>query len=128
MLVDLHTWIGYVIFVVVLVIAFTAFGRAKDAREFTTGPYAGALALLDVQVLLGLITYVVVGAWDDRPEIAYLHPLFAILALAFGHGLFSRAKSMTLAADAHRGAGRALIVAIVFIALAIGIASVPGFL
>jgi hypothetical protein len=125
---EIHTWIGYAVFLVVLVVAFMAFGRAKDAREFTAGPYKVALILLDVQVLLGLVTYAVGGFWDARPEIAYVHPVLALLALAVGHGMFGKAKSHTLAADAHRGAGRALLAATVLILLAIGVASAPAFL
>lgn len=128
MLGEVHTWLGYIVFVVILVVASMAFGRAKDAREFTTGPYASALVLLDIQVLLGLVTYGIGGYWDARPEIAYLHPLFALAALGAGHALFGRAKRMILAADAHRGAGRALIVALVLIGIAIAVASAPAFL
>lgn len=128
MLGEVHTYFGYLVFVVVLFVAFTAFGRAKDAREFTTGPYVAALVLLDVQVLLGLVAYAVNGAWDARPEIAYVHPVLALAALGAGHAMFGRAKRMVMAADAHRGAGRALMAAMVLILAAIGIASAPAFL
>ena len=128
MLGDVHTWTGYLVFIVVLVVAFTAFGKAKDAREFVTGPYVIALVAIDLQVLLGLVAYGVGGFWDARPEIAYIHPFFALAALGAGHALFGRAKRMPLAADGHRGAGRALIVALILLTIAIGIASAPAFL
>ncbi|MEX2421496.1 MAG: hypothetical protein WD670_06705 [Actinomycetota bacterium] len=128
MLGEIHTWTGYLVFLVVVVAAFTAFGKAKDAKEFVPGPYVIALVALDLQVLLGLVTYGLGSAWEARPEIAYIHPLFALVALGAGHALFGRAKRMPMAADAHRGAGRALIVALIAIAIAIGIASAPAFL
>lgn len=123
-LVNLHPWTGYVVTVVLLIVAFVAFKRAKDAREFTPGPYALAMVLLDIQVLLGLILYGIGGYWDERPEIAYLHPVLAVLALGAGHALLGRARKTQMAVDAHRTAGRGLIVALVLALAAVAVASV----
>jgi hypothetical protein len=124
----IHQWVGYGVAVVVLVSALMGFSRAKDAREFTPGPYAAAMVLLDIQVLLGLVLYVLGGYWNDRPEIAYLHPVLALLALGIGHALIGRAKKHRMAVEAHRTAGRGLLLALVFVFAAIGVASAPAFL
>ncbi len=128
LLATVHMWLGYIAFVVVVVAAVTAFRHAKDGREFARAPYSGALVLLDVQVLLGLIVYAVGGYWDARPEIAYVHPGLALAALGVGHALLGRSRKVQLAADAHRLAGRGLVGALVLLLLAIGVASAPAFL
>ena len=84
--------------------------------------------LLDIQVLLGLIQYVLGSYWDDRPEIAYLHPGLALLALIVGHAMLGRARRLQMAVDAHRTAGRGLLFALVLIVAAIGVATAPAFL
>ena len=123
-----HPWIGYAVFLVVLVVTFVGFGRAKDAREFSRGPYAISMVLLDVQVTLGILLYVVGGYWNDVPEIAYIHPALALLALAVGHALLGRARRIQMAVDAHRTAARGLLFATVLVLLSIGVASAPPFL
>lgn len=120
---DIHQWVGYLVSVVVLVAAVMAFSRAKDAREFSKGPYVGAMVLLDVQVLIGLILYGVDGYWEAGPMIAYVHPLLALGALGAGHALVGRAKKQQMAVEAHRTAGRGLVIAFVLVLAAIGVAS-----
>jgi len=61
-----HEWTGYLVALVILVAAFIAFGRAKDAREFEPGLFRAAFGLLALQVVLGLVLYGVAGAWDPR--------------------------------------------------------------
>jgi heme A synthase len=124
----IHTWSGYAVFIVVLATAVTAYSQAKYAREFTASRYVLALVLLDVQVLIGFVTYAVGGFWDANPEIAYLHPALALAALGSGHMLMRAAKATTNAEAAHRQAGKALIVALVLITAAIGVASAPPFI
>jgi hypothetical protein len=127
-LATVHPWIGYVVSVVVLGTAMLAFRRAKDASEFRPGPYSLAMVLLDVHVTLGIVLYAIDGYWDARPEIAYLHPALALIALGAGHALLARAKRTQMAVEAHRTAGRGLVLALVFILLSIGVASAPPFL
>jgi heme A synthase len=125
-----HRYVGYAVALVVLIAAFTAFGRAKDAREFTPGPYVLAVVLLDIQVLLGLLLYGAGGYWGDEfgPEQAYVHPILALLGLAAGHAFLRRARGHQMAVDAHRTAGRGLVTAFVLILLAIIVVTVPPFL
>lgn len=127
-LVFVHEWLGYAVSLLVLIVAFMAFGRAKDAREFRAGPFAGAMILLDIQVTIGLVQYVVGGYWDARPEIAYIHPILAIAALGVGHAMLGRARKQQMAADAHRTVGRGLLIALALLFAAIGVASAPPFL
>jgi glucose uptake protein GlcU len=125
---QIHMWLAYAATVVVLVGALMGFGRAKDAREFSSSAYALPMVLLDIVVTLGLILYVTSQAWQGRPEIAYIHPVLAVLALGVGHALVGRAKGQRMAVDAHRMAARGLLIALLFVAAAIGVASAPAFL
>ncbi len=127
-LVQLHPWLGYAVSVLVLVVAVMAFSRARDSREFQAGPAVGALVALDVQMLLGIVIYGMSGAWDARPEIAYLHPLIAVAALGVGHAALRRAKNHQMAVDANRTAARGLVSALLLVFVAIGVASAPPFL
>ncbi|MEX2328974.1 MAG: hypothetical protein WD575_04515, partial [Nitriliruptoraceae bacterium] len=86
------------------------------------------LVALDIQVLLGIVLYGMGGAWDARPEIAYLHPLIAIIALGVGHASLKRAKGHQMAVEANRTAARGLVIALLLVFVAIGIASAPPFL
>ncbi|MEX0952980.1 MAG: hypothetical protein WDZ26_04035 [Nitriliruptoraceae bacterium] len=127
-LLQIHPWFGYAVSLAVLVVAVMTFSRARDSREFLPGPIVGALVALDIQVLLGIVLYGMGGAWDARPEIAYLHPLIAIIALGVGHASLKRAKGHQMAVEANRTAARGLVIALLLVFVAIGIASAPPFL
>jgi hypothetical protein len=101
-----------------------AFGRAKDAREFTKGPYTGAMVLLDIQVLLGIVLYIVLGAWDRDALVAYVHPLLGLVALGIGHAFVGRASKLQQVVDAHRTAGRGLMGALVFVLAGVVVATI----
>jgi hypothetical protein len=125
LLATIHQYVGYTIVLVVLIIASMGFGRAKDAREFTPGPYVVATVLLDIQVLVGMILYATDSYWDHPSAlVAYVHPALALLALVSAHVGLKRARRQRMAVDAHRGAGRALLLALLLIVGAIGAISV----
>jgi hypothetical protein len=125
LLATIHQYVGYAIVLVVLVSAGLGFGRAKDAREFTPGPYVAGAVLLDIQVLAGLILYGIGSYWEHPSALVrYLHPALAILALVAAHAGLKRARRQQMAVDAHRGAARALVLALVLIVAAIGVVSV----
>jgi hypothetical protein len=128
LLVAIHPWLGYLVALVVLVAAFSAFGRAKDAREYTPGPFAAPMVLLDVQVLLGIVIYLLDAAWQSRIELAVVHPVLALAALGVGHAALKRARDERMAVDAHRKAGRGLVAALFLVLLSIVVALAPPFL
>lgn len=125
-LILIHQWTGYLVSVIVLLAAFVAFGRAKDAREFEPGLYRAAFGLLALQIVVGLVLYGVGGYWDGHgPLITYVHPVLAILALGVGQALLGRARKTQMAVDAHRLAGRGLMLSFILVLAAIGVASWP---
>lgn len=112
----IHQLTGYVVAVVVLVAAAVAFGRARDAREFTPGPYVAAVVLLDLQVLVGLTIYGMDQYWEHPSALlSYAHPALALIALAAAHIGLKRGRGQQMAVDAHRAAGRGLLIALVFV-------------
>lgn len=123
-----HQWLGYLASIVVLAAALTASRNVKDASEFRPGLYAAAMVLLDIVVTLGIVLYVLWEAWNFRPEVAYLHPALAVAALAVGHIFLGRAKRTQMAVDAHASARRGLLLALIGVLAAIGVASAPPFL
>jgi hypothetical protein len=119
-----HQMLGYALSVAVLVTAFVAFGRAKSGVEFSAGLYRAVYGLLALHVLLGIALYGVLQAWEADALIAYVHPVLGVAALGVGQALLARARRTQMAADAHRLAGRALLLTLVLILGAIGVASV----
>lgn len=124
MLFEAHRGLGYLVAVVLLVSAVMALGRARDAREFSKGPYTLAMVVLDIQVLLGLMLYGVGQYWEANPLIAYVHPVLALAALGVGHALVGRARRHQQVVDAHRTAGRGLVGAFVFAVAAVVVATI----
>ncbi len=123
-----HEWLAYAASIVVLGAALTASRNAKDASEFRPGLYVAAMVLVDIVVTLGIVQYVLWEAWNLRPEVAYLHPALAVAALAAGHFFIGRAKRTQMAVEAHATARRGLLLALVGVLAAIGVASAPPFL
>lgn len=123
LLFEAHRGLGYLVAVVLLASAVMAFGRARDAREFRRGPYAGAMIALDVQVLLGLVLYGTQEYWEADALIAYVHPVLGLAALGIGHALVSRARKQQQVIDAHRTAGRGLVIALglVVVGIVVGV-------
>jgi hypothetical protein len=120
-----HQWTGYLVTVLVLLAAIVAFGRAKDAREFEPGLFRAVFGIMALQILLGLILYGLDGYWDAAPLIAYVHPALALLAIGVGQMLLGRARKTQMAVDAHRLAGRGLVLSFILVVAAVGVASWP---
>lgn len=120
---SVHRILGYVVSLLVLGTAFVAFGRAKNGQEFSAGLYRGALGLLTLQVLLGIALYGTLQSWGSEPLIAYVHPILGVVALGAGQAMLGRARRTQMVVDAHRLAGRAMVVTLVLVLAGIGVAS-----
>ncbi|MBW3618852.1 MAG: hypothetical protein KY461_01290 [Actinobacteria bacterium] len=123
MLFEIHRGLGYVAFVVVLVASVMAFNRAKNGQEFSDGMPKAAVILLDIQVLVGVVFYVLGEGWEAEPVVALVHPLVNVAAVGLAHAGLGRARREQMALDAHRTVGRALAVAMVLLLVGIGLVS-----
>lgn len=120
----IHRISGYVVFVIVLIAAFAAFNRARNAQAFEAAVFSVTAVLLDIQVLLGIALYGSGQYWEgDAPLIQYVHPIVMLVALAAAHVGLGRARREQMAADAHRLVGRWFVIATVLVAAGIGLAS-----
>lgn len=124
LLLTVHPWVGYAASALVLFACLAAYKRAKDGLEFRAGLYRATYLLLSVQILLGIVLYGLGGYWDAAPLIAYVHPVVGVLALGAGQALLARARKTQMAADAHRLAGRGLLITLLLLVISIGIASI----
>lgn len=123
----IHRWSGYVVFLLVVLAAFAAFNRARNAQEFEPAVFSVTAILIDIQVLLGLALYGAGRYWEgDAPLVQYVHPAVMLVALVVAHVGLGRARREQMAADAHRLVGRWFVAAIVLLAVGIGIATVGG--
>lgn len=119
-----HRYSGYVVFLVVLWAAATAFNRGRNAQDFSPTPFVVTAVLLDIQVLIGLALYGVGQYWDGADElVAYVHPVIMLVALVLAHLGVRSGRNEQMVQDAHRKVGRTFAVALVLVAVGIGVAS-----
>lgn len=125
-LATIHQILGYLVFAIVLAVGFYGLSRAKSGFEFNAQPFSLSVVLLDVQVALGLVLWLVQSRWDfANATFSYIHPLIMIGGLAVAHIGLGRARRERMAVSAWRLAARMLLVAAVIIAVGIGVASMP---
>ncbi|MEY3019350.1 MAG: hypothetical protein RLZZ272_334 [Actinomycetota bacterium] len=120
-----HQWLGYAVFLVVLVVAVLAWIGSRRSTKPALPRARTTMVLLDVHVTIGIVLYAV-GAWwaeGDAPLVAYVHPTLAIAALGVGHAALARARRADNAAAADRGLAVGFTIVLVLITAAIGVAS-----
>lgn len=113
-----HTNLGYLVVVVVLVAAVLA--RRAPAETPVSRVTSLTMVLLDVHVTIGIALYVVGSWWQGPALIAYVHPLLALAALGVGHAALARARRER----SPRVASTGLLGALVLIVAAVGVASI----
>jgi len=115
----IHSNLGYLVFLVVLVATLLAF-RTGTAEAPVSRLTSLTMVLLDVHVTVGILLYVLGGWWSADLLLSVLHPVLALAALAAGHigiGRARRERNPRMAAI-----GMALALALV--TAAIGVASI----
>jgi len=95
----------------VLVAGAVEMSRGEGLSQGLRRLFTIAVGLLDLQVTLGLLLWVVAGAWNLGVFRAYIHPVGMILALAVAHIGVGRAK----AGRSSRAALVGLLASLVFI-------------
>jgi len=93
-------WRYVVIFVVLVVLVKFLIGWIGRAQWSQWDQRLGAATpgVFDVQVLLGLVLWIVASGWQLAPRLAWEHPLTMLLALAIVHATWMMVKR-TAAAD-----------------------------
>jgi len=115
----IHSNLGYLVFLVVLVATFLAFRTPQGAAPVSRLSSL-TMVLLDIHVTVGIVFYVVGGWWSAALLKSVAHPVLAIAALAIGHIGIGRARRE----NAPRQAAVGLAGALVLVTLAIAVVSV----
>ncbi len=115
----IHSNLGYLVFLVVLVATLLAF-RSGSPEAPVSRLTSLTMVLLDVHVTVGIVLYVVGQWWGANLLLSVAHPVLALAALAAGHigiGRARRERNPRLAAVG-------MAAALVLVTAAIGVASV----
>lgn len=118
--VSAHMWWQYVVLLAVIVSLFFAFRSAMmDSTAETV--YRVTAVTVDVQVALGLVIWLANSGWSLDFMQGWLHPILGLAALGVLHAFVGRARKGHPEV-ANRTVRTGLIIAIVLVVAAIGIA------
>lgn len=118
--INAHMWWQYVVLLAVVVSLFFAFRNAMmDSTAETV--YRVTAVTVDVQVALGLVIWLANSGWSLNFMQGWLHPIIGLAALGVLHAFIGRARKGHPEV-ANRTVRTGLIIAIVLVVAAIGIA------
>jgi heme A synthase len=113
----IHSNLGYLVFVVVLVATFLAF-RTGTSEAPVSRLTSLTMVLLDIHVSVGIVLYVVGQWWGANLLVGVVHPVLALGALAAGHIGLGRARRESNPRHAAVGMAAALVLVTAAIAVA----------
>lgn len=90
-LLDAHSVLRWAVLGVLLLVGAYALLRSAGTAEFVRWPFSSAVAVLDLQFLLGVVLYVWNRGWDQGAFIAWIHPLVMTAVVAIAHVAVVRA-------------------------------------
>lgn len=122
-LLTIHSILRWVVLAVLLGGGAYALLRAPMDEAFDDRPFVVSAVIIDIQVLIGIVLYVVQGAWGDNAFIAVVHPVVMIAMLALVHVAIAGARREDTSQRAHRRVGAAFLFGLLLVALAIPWAS-----
>ena len=115
----IHTNLGYLVFLLVLVATLLAF--RSGTTEVPVARFTSlTMVLLDVHVTVGIALYLIGQWWGANLLLSVAHPALAIAALAAGHIGIGRARRE----HNPRIAAWGMAAALALVTAAIGVASV----
>ena len=121
-LIGLHSLWRWVVLIVVLVAIIRALVGWLRGGDWTSGDRTLALVTtiaVDIQLVLGLLVYIVAKGWNLGAFLAYVHPLIMIVAIAIIHIASARTRRVESAVAKHRTLALGLIAAMILITAAI---------
>jgi hypothetical protein len=119
-LVTLHSivrWLVLIALISSVVIAFRNRGSASWAPD-ALKPFSWTAIVFDIQVTIGLITYITHKSWGDNVFIAAIHPVFMLAALGFFHMNVAKARK-TASPAAYKSLLVGSVVSLVLVLVAI---------
>jgi len=115
---EFHQYLGYLVFLVVLVATVLAF-RTPAGQAPVSRLSSMTMILLDIHVSIGIVFYVVGGWYGATFTTAVVHPVLALAALGAGHVGLGRARRE----NNPRHAAAGLAAALLLVTAAIGVVS-----
>lgn len=92
---------------------------SRQQTLFRRVPFSIALAVVDLQVLVGIVIWLEGEGWGMGAVQGVLHPLLALSALGVGHAALVRARRTTEAVAAYRLVAIGFAVATALVVLAV---------
>jgi cation transporter-like permease len=118
LLLAVHGYLRWPVVAVLLAGGAYALLQAPRDVDFRRAPFSAAVALVDLQVLIGLVLYALGTAWLAEPFIAIVHPATMVLAAAVAHAGVSRGAREG-GERGHQIVGAAFLVALGLVALGV---------
>ena len=117
-LVDIHSWLRWLVLLALGGGTIVGFVSATQKREWNDTAYAVAAIIVDVQVALGIILWIFNQGWELGFFIAVIHPILMLAAVAVAHITVKRARTQG-GTPAHMTAGIGLAISLVLVVAAI---------
>jgi hypothetical protein len=118
-LVDAHSWLRWAVLAVLFLGGGYALVQAPRDVEFSRGPFSVAVAVVDLQVLLGVVLYVWNAGWTQGWFVAIVHPIAMIAAAGIVHAGVGKAAGEESTTRAYQLVGVAFLVALAVVTLGI---------
>jgi hypothetical protein len=84
-LVEIHSWLRWPVLAALLGGGGWALIQAPRNVAFSRTPFSVCVAVIDVQVLVGLVVYLANAGWSEGWFVAIVHPLTMLVAAGLAH-------------------------------------------
>ncbi|MFT4744187.1 MAG: putative membrane protein [Nitriliruptoraceae bacterium] len=118
-----HRYLGYAVFLVVVVSVIRAVTQGRAGAEFSDGLPKLAGLLLPLQFVYGIIVYIQGAYWEASWPMAIVHPLAMFAGVALAGISTAKARKAPDAATAWGAIARFQGIALVLVLIGIGAAS-----
>ena len=118
-LLTIHSFMRWVVLAVLLGGGTYALLKAPTGEPFTDRPFVVGAVLIDLQVTVGVVLYVLAGSWNEGTFLAWVHPAVMVAMLAIVHVSIAGARREAKPQRSHRRVGAAFLFSLLLTALAI---------
>ena len=125
-LVTIHSVFRWVVLAALAGAAIYGVVRALRRDPWSPGsarPFAIATVVLDIQVLIGIVLWILSQGWEANPFLAIIHPVVMLLAVGVAHVAVRRSRANGAAPPAYWIGGLGLLGTLALVLAAIPWAS-----
>lgn len=84
-LVEVHSGVRWLVLLALLAGAVVGIYRARVGASWEPGVFQIGVIALDIQVLIGIVIWIIDDAWSETFFYKIIHPGFMLIALAVAH-------------------------------------------